>query len=73
MVRARLAKKVIRRVRRTRAKHPELTYREAASRCGYRYSQDEWVAIALLVARRIVRPWFAMIREGKARAAGREA
>jgi len=72
-VRARLAKKVIRRVRRTRAKHPELTYREAASRCGYRYSQDEWVAIALLVARRIVRPWFAMIREGKARAAGREA
>lgn len=72
-MRARLAKKVIRRVRRTRAKHPELTYREAASRCGYRYSQDEWVAIALLVARRIVRPWFAMIREGKARAAGREA
>ena len=72
-MRARLAKKLIRRVRRTRAKHPELTYREAASRCGYRYSNDEWVAIALLVARRIVRPWFAMIREGKARAAGRKA
>ncbi len=72
-MRARLAKKLIRRVRRTRAKHPELTYREAASRCGYRYSNDEWVAIALLVARRIVRPWFAMIREGKARAAERKA
>lgn len=72
-MRARLAKKLIRRVRRTRAKHPELTYREAASRCGYRYSNDEWVAIALLVARRIVRPWFAMIREGNARAAARKA
>lgn len=72
-MRARLAKKVIRRVRRMRAANPQLTYLEAASRCGYRYSNDEWVAIALLVARRIVRPWFAMIREGKARAAARKA